>query len=310
MNGGPAVAQATGGSGGASGVSGGNGGLASASATSTATQGGTATATATATGGNGGLGKFQQVVTPGIAGAVNVNSFATTIKGNTAVAQSTAVGSRGQAQATAQTQFANLSSVQSMARSQVGGTAPASAHAQVGSAGSLPNAINPGQSFSVVSPFVAGPFTVALGSMGAAGTGAPLTYNESANFIFNAIGAPFVIDLLSSASLGTGFDSATFQILDNGNLVDSQSFADLASAQAFFFNNLIDIQLGAGLNNVQLAFNETMSGGEGFSFDYGTASVSATPLPPTWTMMLIGLAGFGFVAYRRKKMGMAGIAAV
>jgi uncharacterized protein (DUF2062 family) len=28
--------------------------------------------------------------------------------------------------------------------------------------------------------------------------------------------------------------------------------------------------------------------------------VSATPLPPTWTMMLIGLAGFGFVAYRRK----------
>jgi hypothetical protein len=28
--------------------------------------------------------------------------------------------------------------------------------------------------------------------------------------------------------------------------------------------------------------------------------VSATPLPPTWTMMLIGLAGFGFVAHRRK----------
>ncbi len=28
--------------------------------------------------------------------------------------------------------------------------------------------------------------------------------------------------------------------------------------------------------------------------------VSATPLPPTWTMMLIGLAGFGFFAYRRK----------
>jgi len=62
------------------------------------------------------------------------------------------------------------------------------------------------------------------------------------------------------------------------------------------FNKLIDIQLAAGLNNVQLAFNETMSGSEGFSFDYGTASVSATPLPPTWTMMLIGLAGFGFVA--------------
>ncbi len=29
------------------------------------------------------------------------------------------------------------------------------------------------------------------------------------------------------------------------------------------------------------------------------SSLSATPLPPAWTMMLIGLAGFGFVAYRR-----------
>jgi hypothetical protein len=47
--------------------------------------------------------------------------------------------------------------------------------------------------------------------------------------------------------------------------------------------------------------NETMSNAEGFSFDYAAAGgVSATPLPATWTMMLIGLAGFGFVAYRRK----------
>jgi hypothetical protein len=28
--------------------------------------------------------------------------------------------------------------------------------------------------------------------------------------------------------------------------------------------------------------------------------VSTTPLPPSWTMMVIGIAGFGFVAYRRK----------
>jgi hypothetical protein len=42
-----------------------------------------------------------------------------------------------------------------------------------------------------------------------------------------------------------------------------------------------------------------MSGGEGFSIDYASASVSATPLPPGWTLMLIGIAGFGLVAYRR-----------
>jgi hypothetical protein len=107
--------------------------------------------------------------------------------------------------------------------------------------------------------------------------------------------------LLSNASLGKGFDSANFQIFDNGNLIVNQSFTNLASAQGFFSNNnLINIMLAGGLNNVQLSFNETMSGGEGFSFDYTTASVSATPLPPAWTMMLIGLAGFGFFAYRRK----------
>ena len=83
---------------------------------------------------------------------------------------------------------------------------------------------------------------------------------------------------------------------------ESKSFSDLASAEAFFSNNnLIDIALGGGLNNIQLAFNETMSSGEGFSFNYAAAGgVSATPLPPTWTMMLVGLAGFGFVASRRK----------
>jgi hypothetical protein len=45
-----------------------------------------------------------------------------------------------------------------------------------------------------------------------------------------------------------------------------------------------------------------MSGGEGFSFDYAAGvGVSATPPPPSWTMLLIGIVGFGFVAYRRQR---------
>jgi len=32
----------------------------------------------------------------------------------------------------------------------------------------------------------------------------------------------------------------------------------------------------------------------------GATAVSQTPLPPAWTMMLIGLAGFGWLAYRRQ----------
>jgi len=219
-----------------------------------------------------------------------------------AVAQSTAAGSSGQAQATAQTNFSSVNSVQAMASSQVGGTAPVVARAQVGSGASLPSAINPGQSFSVVNPVAIGPLTLAVGSMGAGGVGGSLAYLQTASFMFNASSTPFVLDLLGNTSLGTGFDSATFQISDNGNLILSQSFANLSSAQAFFSNNnLLAIQLAGGLNNVQLALSEMMSGGEGFSFEYGTASVSATPLPPAWTMMLIGLVSFGFVAYRKAK---------
>jgi MYXO-CTERM domain-containing protein len=45
---------------------------------------------------------------------------------------------------------------------------------------------------------------------------------------------------------------------------------------------------------------EKRSGGEGFGFNFTTASVSATPLPPAWTMLLMGLVGFGFVARRRE----------
>jgi hypothetical protein len=40
-----------------------------------------------------------------------------------------------------------------------------------------------------------------------------------------------------------------------------------------------------------------------------TSAANATPLPATWSMMLIGLLGFGFVARRQKQRGAALIAA-
>jgi hypothetical protein len=36
----------------------------------------------------------------------------------------------------------------------------------------------------------------------------------------------------------------------------------------------------------------------------GTASVSAVPEPSTWTMMILGFAGVGFMAYRRRNSAM------
>jgi len=65
-----------------------------------------------------------------------------------------------------------------------------------------------------------------------------------------------------------------FQISLNGLVIDTQSFTDLASAEAFFSNNLIGVPLLAGLNSVEIAFSETMSSAGGFSFDYAVASAT------------------------------------
>ena len=196
-----------------------------------------------------------------------------------------------------------------MATSQVGGTAPASAIAQVGDGVSLPNAntINAGQSFSVVND----PVTVALGSMGAVygGTGASLTYQESADFMVN-VGVPsglFLIDLLDSALLKNGFDSAAFQIHLNGSLFESQPFSDPVSAQEFFANNLIKVLLVAGPNDVQLSFSETMSSAGGFSFDY--SAIPPVPEPPALPLFATGLGVMGLLGWRRKRKNAAAIVA-
>ena len=56
-----------------------------------------------------------------------------------------------------------------------------------------------------------------------------------------------------------------------------------------------------GLNDVQLSFDALMSGGEGFSFNYAVAGIAETPLPASWTMMMIGIVMFGLLGWRRKR---------
>jgi hypothetical protein len=136
---------------------------------------------------------------------------------------------------------------------------------------------------------------------GAGGIGTSLSYAESAIFDVNiATDHPvFTFDVLDNKSLGKGFDSATFQISANGTVLDNQVFTDLASAQAFLSNNLINITLLAGLNIIQLSFNEMISGGDGFSFDY--SAIAPTPVPPTLLLFASGLVGLGLLGWRRKK---------
>ena len=50
-----------------------------------------------------------------------------------------------------------------------------------------------------------------------------------------------------------------------------------------------------------MSFDAMMSGGEGFSFNYAVAGIAQTPLPASWTMMLIGLGVLGLLGWRRKR---------
>ena len=89
-----------------------------------------------------------------------------------------------------------------------------------------------------------------------------------------------MLDLLSSDALGIGFDNALFQISLNGLVIDSHPFTDLASAEAFFSNHLINVPLPDQPDIILIGFSETMSSPGGFSFDYVVASTTAGAAVP------------------------------
>jgi hypothetical protein len=77
-------------------------------------------------------------------------------------------------------------------------------------------------------------------------------------------------------------------------------------------NQYSHLQLGFGAGSYSLSILGDGAGGlpAGFAFrlDSGTLSVSAVPEPSTWAMMVLGFAGVGFMACRRKSAAPLGLA--
>jgi hypothetical protein len=119
---------------------------------------------------------------------------------------------------------------------------------------------------------------------------------------------------ISGPIASTGFSNFTGNNLTSLNFViDANSFqlanAVLPASVTFFNGNLVSIAYVGSLNGMQLSLDTL---GLGYVFtdlanwkldSAGTISVSATPLPSTFGMMLIGLGLLGFLGYRRTRKG-------
>jgi hypothetical protein len=94
-------------------------------------------------------------------------------------------------------------------------------------------------------------------------------------------------------------DTRNLITFNTGQTISGNDVHDACIAQGFACND--------GLTNVWLrvdnldAFNKaTFSDADANSFEFAVSSVAAVPEPSTWAMMLLGFAGVGFMAYRRK----------
>jgi hypothetical protein len=137
-------------------------------------------------------------------------------------------------------------------------------------------------------------FDFSLKSIGSPGDIASGTFTgtQTSSGVYLLTGVTGTFD--GSAITGlTGYANA-----DNELFYPSQPFVDFngisfltASLGAInLFSNSGYFEVKSSVDSVGYYFNGSQI----------NLAVSATPLPPAWTMMLIGLAGFGFVAYRRK----------
>jgi hypothetical protein len=329
-----------GGRGGSGGGFGGTGGGASASSSATGGGAGTvlsqATAQAGAGGGDGfsyypridpwGYGGTAQAYATGVALTGNVQANASAyggwalVPGTAAVAQSEAKNSKGEALTTAS------------APRDAGGISPSAVtSAGIGTGSISPITPTGSQVVSDAILTLTGPTnheTIGEGAMSAAFSGGLLhqTYAATAVFDFTT-SAPETLDLtvLSDKAVGIGFNQLELQVINLNKNTTPLLSETFTSAGTFFApGHPISLpgEIGAGNQSIEIDFSLsywnttgiTPDASFGFTYDFGTKPVTtalglamaplsaaaAAPEPSTWAMMLLGFAGLGYAAFRRR----------
>jgi hypothetical protein len=137
-------------------------------------------------------------------------------------------------------------------------------------------------------------FDFSVKSVGAPGdiASGTITANLSSPGIYTLTGITGTFDGVTIKGL------SSYANADNELFYPAQPYVDFQGI-SFHTVSLGDINLffNAGYFEVKSSVDSV---GYYFSGTPISIGVAATPLPPAWTMMLIGLAGFGFIAFRRR----------
>ncbi len=294
-----ANADASGGTGG-SGATAGHGGAATANATDTATGPGlTGTATANAVATAGAAGAAPGTPPPTAEGIATAQASASTAAGQQAIATSAATGSSAQALTGANTSGTGLVTAVAATTDAIGaGLLTASSTASIG--GAAPGFSGPAVSDyafalgfpanpTALSPLIADTLAAnaaidaqlgganamffGYGTQGATATTAasgPQTLTSTEQFTLNGAAADgdLIVGLVGNTSFGTGFTSLTFTVAVGPTQVENQHFDTLASAQAFFSDNALDLGAIPETDGLLVSLSLTLvssTGGDGFA---------------------------------------------
>lgn len=99
----------------------------------------------------------------------------------------------------------------------------------------------------------------------------------------------------------TAFDGKIFAaVTDNLGAVENLVFTGVGTTDDFATLGFESILAGHSIKSVTISLDGTGFFKEFKQVDFSPAAITAVPEPTTWAMMILGFAGVGFMAYRRK----------
>jgi hypothetical protein len=139
--------------------------------------------------------------------------------------------------------------------------------------------------------------------------GVNFSFDQSSNPIPNGFGLNFSTDVPVTnwtSNIGSASSITWFSLADSGGFETDTSNNNFAGSTAF------GPQVYTGLESLPVFAPGTfdmVDQDNGLSGVLTVTTVTATPLPPAWTMLIAGFVGLGFLAYRSAKKNTTVLAA-